>query len=118
MIKEVSFEKTTYNELPFKFEAGTPNIGDVIAVKIAIDFINEKGKQAMRQHEDNLLMYATEKLRMIEGLKIIGDVSTIEEGEAAAPGAAAGAVDAAEDVQRDFATREQQGDVSVAVVCV
>ena len=74
MIKEVSFEKTTYNELPFKFEAGTPNIGDVIAVKTAIDFIKEEGKEAMRQHEDNLLMYATEKLRTIEGLKIIGDV--------------------------------------------
>ena len=74
MIKEVSFEKTTYNELPFKFEAGTPNIGDVIALKTAIDFINEEGKQAMRQHEDNLLLYATEKLRTIEGLKIIGDV--------------------------------------------
>jgi cysteine desulfurase/selenocysteine lyase len=75
MIKEVSFEKTTYNELPFKFEAGTPNIGDVIAVKSAIDFINEQGKQEMRQHEDNLLQYATEKLRLIEGLKIIGDVT-------------------------------------------
>ena len=74
MIKEVSFEKTTYNELPFKFEAGTPNIGDVIAIKTAIDFIKEEGKEAMRQHEDNLLMYATEKLRTIEGLKIIGDV--------------------------------------------
>jgi cysteine desulfurase/selenocysteine lyase len=74
MIKEVSFEKTTYNELPFKFEAGTPNIGDVIAIKTAIDFIKEEGKEAMRQHEDHLLMYATEKLRTIEGLKIIGDV--------------------------------------------
>jgi cysteine desulfurase/selenocysteine lyase len=75
MIKEVSFEKTTYNELPFKFEAGTPNIADVVALKTAIEFINENGKAAMREHEDKLLLYATEKLKTISGLKIIGDVS-------------------------------------------
>jgi cysteine desulfurase/selenocysteine lyase len=74
MIKEVSFEKTTYNELPFKFEAGTPNIADVIALKTAIDFIREIGKDSMRDHEDELLQYATEKLKTIPGLKIIGDV--------------------------------------------
>ena len=74
MIKEVSFEKTTYNELPFKFEAGTPNIADVIALKTAIAFINEHGKAYMRKHEETLLQYATEKLRTIEGLKIIGDI--------------------------------------------
>jgi cysteine desulfurase/selenocysteine lyase len=74
MIKEVSFEKTTYNELPFKFEAGTPNIADVIALKTAIDFIQENGKDSMRVHEDELLQYATEKLKTIPGLKIIGDV--------------------------------------------
>ena len=75
MIKEVSFEKTTYNELPFKFEAGTPNIADVVALKTAIEFINENGKGAMREHEDKLLLYATEKLKSISGLKIIGDVA-------------------------------------------
>jgi len=75
MIKEVSFEKTTYNELPFKFEAGTPNIADVIALKTAIDFIEENGKDNMRVHEDELLQYATEKLKTIPGLKIIGDVA-------------------------------------------
>jgi cysteine desulfurase/selenocysteine lyase len=75
MIKEVSFEKTTYNELPFKFEAGTPNIADVIALKTAIDFIEENGKDSMRVHEDKLLQYATEKLKTIPGLKIIGDVA-------------------------------------------
>ena len=75
MIKEVSFEKTTYNELPFKFEAGTPNIADVIALKTAIDFIEENGKDNMRVHEDELLKYATEKLKTIPGLKIIGDVA-------------------------------------------
>jgi cysteine desulfurase/selenocysteine lyase len=74
MIKEVTFEKTTYNELPFKFEAGTPNIADVIALKTAIDFINKQGKNRMREYEETLLVYATDKLKSIEGLKIIGDV--------------------------------------------
>ena len=75
MIKEVSFEKTTYNELPFKFEAGTPNIADVIALKTAIEFFKVNGKEIMRNHEDNLTQYATKKLKLIQGLKIIGDVS-------------------------------------------
>lgn len=74
MIKEVTFEKTTYNELPFKFEAGTPNIADVIATKPAIEFINKYGKANIRAHEEELLAYATSKLKEIEGLKIIGDV--------------------------------------------
>nr|WP_317235876.1 aminotransferase class V-fold PLP-dependent enzyme [Niabella hibiscisoli] len=73
MIKEVTFEKTTYNELPYKFEAGTPNIADAIALKPAIDYINKIGKSNIRKHEDLLLNYATEKLRAIEGLQIIGD---------------------------------------------
>ncbi len=74
MIKEVTFEKTTYNELPFKFEAGTPNIADVIVMKPAIEFINHFGKANIREHEDKLLRYATQKLKAIDGLKIIGDV--------------------------------------------
>jgi cysteine desulfurase/selenocysteine lyase len=74
MIKEVTFEKTTYNELPFKFEAGTPNIADVIVMKPAIDFINNYGKANIRAHEEELLSYATRKLKEIERLKIIGDV--------------------------------------------
>jgi len=73
MIKEVSFEKTTYNELPYKFEAGTPNIADVVAVKYAIDFINEIGKENMAQYENELLVYASNKLAAIEGLKIVGE---------------------------------------------
>ncbi len=73
MIKEVTFEKTTYNELPYKFEAGTPNIADAIALKPAIDYINKIGKSNIRKHEDLLLNYATEKLRAIDGLQIIGD---------------------------------------------
>ncbi|MEY4868723.1 MAG: hypothetical protein RIT36_1622 [Bacteroidota bacterium] len=74
MIKEVRFEYTTYNELPFKFEAGTPNIADVIALKAGIDFINSIGKPAIRKHEEMLLEYATAQLKDIAGLKIIGDV--------------------------------------------
>ncbi|MEY3177891.1 MAG: hypothetical protein RJB42_132, partial [Bacteroidota bacterium] len=74
MIKEVTFEKTTYNELPFKFEAGTPNIADVIVMKPAIEFINHYGKANILEHEDKLLRHATQKLKAIDGLKIIGDV--------------------------------------------
>lgn len=74
MIKEVSFEKTTYNELPFKFEAGTPNIADVIALRSAFEFISSHGKDVLRKHEDDLLSYATKELRNVPRLKIIGDV--------------------------------------------
>jgi cysteine desulfurase/selenocysteine lyase len=74
MIKEVRFEHTTYNELPFKFEAGTPNIADVIALKAGIDFIKSLGKPAIRKHEEMLLEYATTQLKEITGLRIIGDV--------------------------------------------
>ena len=72
MIKDCTFPKTTYADLPYKFEAGTPNIADVIAFKPALDFINSIGKENIRRHEDELLQYATEKLLQIEGLKIIG----------------------------------------------
>jgi cysteine desulfurase / selenocysteine lyase len=72
MIKEVSFEKTTYNELPYKFEAGTPNIADVVAVKFAIDYMQSIGKTNISAHEDDLLAYATAEMNKIEGLKIIG----------------------------------------------
>ena len=73
MIKEVSFEKTTYNELPEKFEAGTPHIAGVIALKEALDYIQEVGFEAIQKQEDELLHYATDKLKEIEGLKIIGE---------------------------------------------
>jgi cysteine desulfurase / selenocysteine lyase len=72
MIKEVSFEKTIYNDLPYKYEAGTPNIADVIALKAALDFIDKTGKEKIREHEDELLHYATEQLEQVPGLKIIG----------------------------------------------
>lgn len=72
MIKEVTFEKTTFNDIPFKFEAGTPNIGDVISFKKALDFINEIGKPQMKAHEDNLLAYANELLSPIKGFIPVG----------------------------------------------
>jgi cysteine desulfurase/selenocysteine lyase len=72
MIKEVTMEKTTYNDIPYKFEAGTPNIADIIAFKYALEFVNEIGKPAIRAHEDQLLQYAHEQLSTIDGLRIIG----------------------------------------------
>ena len=72
MIKEVSFEKTTYNELPYKFEAGTPNIADVIGITTAIEYVNTLGKKNIADYESGLLAYATEGLEAIPGLKIIG----------------------------------------------
>jgi len=72
MIKTVSFEKTTYNDLPFKFEAGTPNIEAAICLGTAIDYINETGLENIQQHEHELLGYATEKLSGIEGIRFIG----------------------------------------------
>jgi cysteine desulfurase/selenocysteine lyase len=74
MIKEVTFEKTTYNDLPYKFEAGTPNIADVIAMKPALDFVTKLGKASIRAHEHDLLLYATEQLLAIPGLSIKGNV--------------------------------------------
>lgn len=72
MIKEVSFEKTTYNDIPFKFEAGTPNIADVIAFKTALDFINEIGKSSIKKHEDGLLEYASSSWSNIKGFIPVG----------------------------------------------
>lgn len=72
MIREVSFAKTTYNDLPYKFEAGTPNIADAIAFKAAIDYINTLGKEWIRNHEAELLNYATGQISQIEGVRIIG----------------------------------------------
>lgn len=72
MISNVTFEKTTYNQLPYKFEAGTPNIADVIAFGEAIRFINTIGKENIRLHEDELLAYATKKISQLPTVKIIG----------------------------------------------
>jgi cysteine desulfurase/selenocysteine lyase len=75
MIAEVSFEGTTYNELPYKFEAGTPNITSVIAFGAAIDFLIETGLDNIKSHENDLLIYATSKLKEISGLKIYGEAA-------------------------------------------
>lgn len=72
MIKEVSFEKTTYNEIPFKFEAGTPNIADVIAFKASLSFFDKLGKEKIKKHEDELLQYATDSLSTIKGFVPVG----------------------------------------------
>ncbi len=72
MIKEVSFSGTTYNELPYKFEAGTPNIADVIAFGAALDYVQAIPAEALAAQEEALLAYATEKLQSIPGLKIVG----------------------------------------------
>jgi len=76
MIKEVTFDKTTSNDIPYKFEAGTPNIGDFIAFKSAIEYVNAIGKEEIAEHENNLLKYATTKLEQIPRLKIIGEASS------------------------------------------
>lgn len=73
MIKEVTFEKTTYAELPHKFEAGTPNIAGGIVLGTAIDYMNEVGFENIQQQELELLAYATERLSEIEGLRIYGN---------------------------------------------
>lgn len=75
MIKEVTFEKTTYNEIPFKFEAGTPNIADVIAFKASLDFFKSTGKPAIKAHEDSLLAYANEQMKDIKGFIPVGTAS-------------------------------------------
>jgi len=72
MIKTVSFEKTVYNDLPHKFEAGTPNIVGGIALGEAIKFIESVGLDAIAKHEQDLLEYADQSLSVIEGLKILG----------------------------------------------
>ncbi|MDD3004284.1 cysteine desulfurase [Flavobacterium sp.] len=72
MIKEVTFEKTTYADLPHKFEAGTPNIAGGIVIGVAIDYLNNVGFENIQKQEKVLLEYATEKLLEIEGLKIYG----------------------------------------------
>jgi len=73
MILSVSFEGTTYNQLPYKFEAGTPNIAGVIGLGAAIDYVKKVGLGAIAAHEHGLLVYATSKLQQIEGLRIIGE---------------------------------------------
>ena len=72
MIKDVSFSKTSYNDLPYKFEAGTPNIGDVIGFKEAIKYIEDIGIENIESHEISLKKYAEKALNKIDGIKIVG----------------------------------------------
>jgi cysteine desulfurase/selenocysteine lyase len=72
MIREVTFEKTTYNTIPFKFEAGTPSIAEVIAFKPALDFITSTGKANIHHHENDLLQYAVELLQDVKGVMPVG----------------------------------------------
>jgi cysteine desulfurase / selenocysteine lyase len=72
MIKSVTFEKTIYNDLPYKFEAGTPNIAGVIALGSAVDFLGEIGLDNIKLHEADLLDYAMQAVSTIEGLRVIG----------------------------------------------
>ena len=72
MIKDVTFAKTTYNDLPYKFEAGTPNIADVVAYKYAMDFILGLGHENIAAHEHALLTYATERVSTLKGVRLIG----------------------------------------------
>lgn len=76
MIRNVTFAKTTFNELPYKFEAGTPNIADTIALREAILFIQETGKETMAAHEQQLLNYAARGLVSIKGVRLIGTAAS------------------------------------------
>ena len=73
MIKTVTFEKTTYNELPHKFEAGTPNIAGGIGLAAAINYMNEIGIDNIAAYEHELLAYATKAIKQVEGVRIIGE---------------------------------------------
>lgn len=72
MILSVSFDKTTYNTIPYKFEAGTPNIAGVIGLGAAVEYINQLGFESIVQHEKDISAYLTQSLGEVEGLKIIG----------------------------------------------
>jgi cysteine desulfurase/selenocysteine lyase len=72
MISEVTYEGCSFNELPYKFEAGTPNIADTIALKAALDFINTIGASSIRAHEEEVYQHAANLVKEIDGLRIIG----------------------------------------------
>ena len=73
MIRKVTFEETEYNILPYKFEAGTPSIADVVGLGAAIDYLNDIGMDSVAAYEAELLAYATEKAKQIKGLRLIGE---------------------------------------------
>jgi cysteine desulfurase / selenocysteine lyase len=73
MISSVTFEKTSYNQVPYKFEAGTPNIAGVVGLGAAIDYLNTIDRTAALAHEDDVLAYATQRLRDVPGTRVIGE---------------------------------------------
>jgi len=75
MIRSVTFEKTTYNDLPYKFEAGTPHIAGAIGLGAALDYVSQLGIDRVTAYERELLAYGTELLRAIPGLRLIGTAS-------------------------------------------
>jgi cysteine desulfurase / selenocysteine lyase len=75
MIASVTFDKTVYNRLPYKFEAGTPNIADTIGLGAAIEYLNDLGLAEIEKHEADLLAYATSKVEVIPGVRVIGTAS-------------------------------------------
>lgn len=75
MIKHVTFAKTTYNDLPFKFEAGTPSVGDAMGLKAAVEYMENIGIENIAAYEKELLDYAEERLSSIEGLRIYGQAA-------------------------------------------
>ena len=72
MIREVTFARTAYNELPYKFEAGTPNIAGIVAFGAALNFIEQIGHENIRMHENKLLNFASEQLRQLGGVRVLG----------------------------------------------
>jgi cysteine desulfurase/selenocysteine lyase len=80
MIKEVDKYSTSYNELPHKFEAGTPNIADVVGFGASIDYLNRIGMSAVRTHEINLVCYVMERMKDIDGVTIYGPVQPTARG--------------------------------------
>ena len=76
MILEVSFDRTIYNELPYKFEAGTPNISGVIGLGAAVDYLNDIGPDRIAAHEEQLLAYMTQRLSELPGLRLIGTAAS------------------------------------------
>ncbi len=73
MVDQVSFEKTSFNELPFKFEAGTPNVEAVLGLNAALEYIKNIGMENIARHENKLLNYATQELKKIDGIRFIGE---------------------------------------------
>lgn len=72
MIESVTFDHTTYNQLPYKFEAGTPSVGDVIGLGRAIEFMQQVGIAAIAAHEEELLRYATDRIAALQGIRLFG----------------------------------------------